>query len=111
MRPGDLVDDFTLTDQTGTDRSLSALLADGPIVLFFYPAAMTGGCTAESCHFRDLTGSSRRSGHDRSVSAPTRSPSNASSTRRTRSDSRSCRTRTRRSPVSSESRVVSARYP
>ncbi|QGK69543.1 redoxin domain-containing protein [Allosaccharopolyspora coralli] len=56
MRPGDLVDDFTLTDQTGTDRSLSALLADGPIVLFFYPAAMTGGCTAESCHFRDLTG-------------------------------------------------------
>lgn len=35
-------------------RSLSDLLADGPIVLFFYPAAMTPGCTKEACHFRDL---------------------------------------------------------
>jgi peroxiredoxin Q/BCP len=51
---GDLVDDFELPDQTGTPRRLSTLLADGPVVLFFYPAAMTSGCTAESCHFRDL---------------------------------------------------------
>ena len=51
---GDLVDDFELPDQTGTPRRLSTLLADGPVVLFFYPAAMTTGCTAESCHFRDL---------------------------------------------------------
>jgi peroxiredoxin Q/BCP len=51
---GDVVDDFELPDQTGTKRSLSDLLADGPIVLFFYPAAMTAGCTRESCHFRDL---------------------------------------------------------
>jgi peroxiredoxin Q/BCP len=35
---------------------LTALLADGPIVLFFYPAAMTPGCTKEACHFRDLGG-------------------------------------------------------
>ncbi len=35
-------------------RSLTGLLADGPIVLFFYPAAMTPGCTKEACHFRDL---------------------------------------------------------
>ena len=35
-------------------RSLTSLLADGPVVLFFYPAAMTYGCTKESCHFRDL---------------------------------------------------------
>lgn len=35
-------------------RSLSELLADGPIVLFFYPAAMTPGCTKEARHFRDL---------------------------------------------------------
>ena len=35
-------------------RSLSRLLADGPVVLFFYPKAMTTGCTKESCHFRDL---------------------------------------------------------
>ena len=51
---GDLVADFELPDQTGTPRRLSALLAGGPVVLFFYPAAMTAGCTAESCHFRDL---------------------------------------------------------
>ena len=35
-------------------RSLSELLAGGPVVLFFYPAAMTAGCTKEACHFRDL---------------------------------------------------------
>ena len=46
---------FELPDQTGTVRSLSSLLADGPIVLFFYPAAMTPGCT-KACHFRDLAG-------------------------------------------------------
>src|SRR6202521_1140668 len=51
---GDIVDDFELPDQTGTKRTLSELLADGPVVLFFYPAAMTYGCTKESCHFRDL---------------------------------------------------------
>jgi peroxiredoxin Q/BCP len=54
VREGDLVPDFELPDQTGTKRSLRELLADGPIVLFFYPAAMTPGCTRESCHFRDL---------------------------------------------------------
>jgi peroxiredoxin Q/BCP len=31
-------------------------LAAGPVVLYFYPAAMSGGCTTESCHFRDLAG-------------------------------------------------------
>jgi peroxiredoxin Q/BCP len=54
MRPGDIVDDFTLADQSGAPRRLSELLADGPVVLFFYPAAMTPGCTKEACHFRDL---------------------------------------------------------
>ncbi|MFF4362049.1 peroxiredoxin [Streptomyces sp. NPDC001604] len=51
---GDKIDDFELPDETGTARTLSELLADGPIVLFFYPAALTPGCTAEACHFRDL---------------------------------------------------------
>ena len=54
MKPGDTVADFELPDQTGTPRKLSALLADGPVALFFYPAAMTPGCTKEACHFRDL---------------------------------------------------------
>ena len=55
MRKGDVVPDFELPDQTGTPRQLSEFLADGPVVLFFYPAAMTLGCTRESCHFRDLS--------------------------------------------------------
>ncbi|HYZ67263.1 MAG TPA: peroxiredoxin, partial [Mycobacterium sp.] len=54
MKRGDRVAEFELPDQTGTVRSLTELLAEGPIVLFFYPAAMTPGCTKEACHFRDL---------------------------------------------------------
>ncbi|MEU3032275.1 peroxiredoxin [Streptomyces incarnatus] len=51
---GDKAEDFALPDESGTVRSLGELLADGPVVLFFYPAALTPGCTAEACHFRDL---------------------------------------------------------
>jgi thioredoxin-dependent peroxiredoxin len=54
MRTGDTVPDFELPDQSGTTRKLSDFLSSGPVVLFFYPAAMTYGCTKESCHFRDL---------------------------------------------------------
>lgn len=54
IKQGDRVTEFELPDQTGTTRTLTELLADGPIVLFFYPAAMTPGCTKEACHFRDL---------------------------------------------------------
>jgi peroxiredoxin Q/BCP len=54
MKPGDSVADFALPDQTGETQRLSDLLVAGPVVLFFYPAAMTYGCTKESCHFRDL---------------------------------------------------------
>src|SRR5450432_52152 len=54
MDVGDVVEDFELPDETGTPRTLSGLLENGPVVLFFYPAAMTYGCTKESCHFRDL---------------------------------------------------------
>ena len=54
MKTGDTVADFELPDQTGTPRKLSALLSDGPVVLFFYPAAMTPGCTREACHFRNM---------------------------------------------------------
>jgi peroxiredoxin Q/BCP len=54
VKQGDSVEDFALTDDTGVERRLSDLLADGPVVLFFYPAAFSPGCTKESCHFRDL---------------------------------------------------------
>lgn len=52
--PNAKIPDFTATLADGRTVQLSQLLADGPIVLFFYPKAFTPGCTAESCHFRDL---------------------------------------------------------
>lgn len=55
MAIGDEVTDFELRDETGAPRTLSDLLVDGPVVLFFYPIASSGGCTAEACHFRDLS--------------------------------------------------------
>ncbi|MFG2834124.1 peroxiredoxin [Streptomyces zaomyceticus] len=62
MNVGDLVEDFSLPDETGAPRSLTGLLSEGPVVLFFYPAALTPGCTAEACHFRDLAAEFRAVG-------------------------------------------------
>ena len=47
------------------ERSLSDLLTQGPVVLFFYPAAMTTGCTKETCHFRDLAAEFAEAGAQR----------------------------------------------
>ncbi len=55
LETGQSVEDFELSDQSGEPRRLSKLLESGPVVLFFYPKAMTTGCTKESCHFRDLS--------------------------------------------------------
>jgi peroxiredoxin Q/BCP len=46
--------DFELPDQDGRRHTLKALLADGPLILYFYPADFTPGCTKEACNFRDL---------------------------------------------------------
>ena len=54
MEKGDKAPDFELADEDGVPRKLSDLASSGPVVLFFYPAAMTPGCTIESCHFRDM---------------------------------------------------------
>ena len=54
MRIGDQAPDISLPDQAGEVRSLSQIAAGRRVVLFFYPGAMTAGCTKESCHFRDL---------------------------------------------------------
>jgi peroxiredoxin Q/BCP len=54
LKAGDLVPDFTSVTETGQPTTLTDLLAEGPLVLFFYPAAFSSGCTAEACHFRDL---------------------------------------------------------
>ncbi len=55
MLAGDKAPDFTLLDHTGRPRTLSALLSDGPVVLFFFPIASSPICTAQACHFRDLS--------------------------------------------------------
>jgi len=56
VQVGDLAPDFELASDDGSTVRLSDVLSRGPVVLFFYPRAMTPGCTAESCHFRDLAG-------------------------------------------------------
>lgn len=54
LATGDTAPDFTLPDQNGNQVTLSALVESGPVVLFFYPKAMTTGCTKEACYFRDI---------------------------------------------------------
>ncbi len=49
---GDVAPDFTLTDGSGGSVRLHGLRGRS-VVVFFYPAAMTPGCTTEACDFRD----------------------------------------------------------
>jgi thioredoxin-dependent peroxiredoxin len=52
LEPGDPAPDFTLPDADGKDVSLSDYRGR-KVVVYFYPAAMTTGCTTEACDFRD----------------------------------------------------------
>jgi peroxiredoxin Q/BCP len=52
IEPGDEAPDFTLPDQDGNPLSLHDLRGSW-VVLYFYPADDTPGCTAEACRFRD----------------------------------------------------------
>jgi peroxiredoxin Q/BCP len=54
--------EFTLPDETGKDRSLTELLSPGAIVLYFYPADFTPGCTRQACVLRDLHSEIERAG-------------------------------------------------
>ncbi len=45
--------DFTLADQSGNEISLSEVLQKQPVLLYFYPADFTPGCTKEACMIRD----------------------------------------------------------
>lgn len=65
MDVGSTAPDFLLSDSGGGQWRLSDRLADGPVVLFFYPTAMAIGCTVESCHFRDLGADFRALGAQR----------------------------------------------
>jgi thioredoxin-dependent peroxiredoxin len=50
---GDRAPEFSLLDQNGHAVTRDALLARGPLVLYFYPKDETPGCTREACAFRD----------------------------------------------------------
>jgi len=52
LAPGDQAPDFTLFDADGREVSLSDLRGQR-VIIYFYPAAMTPGCTKEACDFRD----------------------------------------------------------
>jgi hypothetical protein len=53
---GDVVPDFTLPDQNGTQRTLSEAVAERPVLLVFYPFAFSGICTGELSEIRDDLG-------------------------------------------------------
>jgi len=54
LKPGTTAPEFTLPDEAGRTRSLGDFLAGGPLILYFYPADFTPGCTREACSIRDL---------------------------------------------------------
>src|SRR6476661_3401971 len=54
LNAGTRAPDFQLPDQDGKVQELGQLLLRGPVVLFFFPTAGSGGCTREAAHFRDL---------------------------------------------------------
>ncbi|MGI6877749.1 thioredoxin-dependent thiol peroxidase [Microbacterium sp. gxy059] len=63
LDPGTLAPDFTLLDQDGRSVSLSDFRGR-KVVIFFYPAAMTPGCTTEACDFRDSEASLKGAGYE-----------------------------------------------
>ncbi len=63
LSPGDPAPDFTLTDDTGAEVSLADLRRDGKVVVYFYPAAMTPGCTKQACDFTESLDSLRAAGY------------------------------------------------
>ena len=54
LKSGRSAPEFVLPDENGDDVSLADLLADGPLILYFYPADFTPGCTKEACSIRDI---------------------------------------------------------
>ena len=63
LSPGDTAPDFTLTSDTGEDVSLSSLRGR-KVIVYFYPAAMTPGCTKQACDFSDSLDSLQGAGYE-----------------------------------------------
>ncbi len=62
LEPGDDAPDFTLPDADGRDVTLSDLRGH-KVIVYFYPAAMTPGCTTQACDFRDSLASLSGAGY------------------------------------------------
>ena len=60
---GDAAPYFTLTSDTGEEVSLSALRGR-KVIVYFYPAAMTPGCTTQACDFTDSLESLQGAGYE-----------------------------------------------
>lgn len=54
LKAGDRAPEFVLQNDAGVDTSLTDLLENGPLILYFYPADFTPGCTKEACSIRDM---------------------------------------------------------
>ncbi len=54
LKAGDKAPEFVLKNDKGDEVSLGGLLEKGPLILYFYPADFTPGCTAEACSIRDI---------------------------------------------------------
>ncbi len=54
LKTGAEAPEFRLPNDGGDDTALSDLLRDGPLILYFYPADFTPGCTKEACSIRDM---------------------------------------------------------
>lgn len=54
LKAGDKAPDFSLKDHSGRKITLASLLTKGPLLLYFYPADFTPGCTKEACEIRDM---------------------------------------------------------
>ena len=54
LKPGDVAPEFILPGEDGQDVSLTKMLQDSALILYFYPADFTPGCTREACAIRDL---------------------------------------------------------
>ncbi|HET6561703.1 MAG TPA: thioredoxin-dependent thiol peroxidase [Marmoricola sp.] len=63
LAPGDPAPDFTLTSDTGEQVSLSGLRGR-KVIVYFYPAAMTPGCTKQACDFTDSVDTLRGEGYE-----------------------------------------------
>ena len=63
LSPGDPAPDFTLTSDTGEQVTLSGLRGR-KVIVYFYPAAMTPGCTKQACDFTDSLDSLRGAGYE-----------------------------------------------